>query len=132
MKCPIKFIFTAGEFMGKFMTLKISSDHNVLFEGVAQKNFEVVTMVDFPSNIFFSVGDESAIEEGQNKFIQIQKVIFNQLEIDSWRFSTDILSFEDHYEKFQNTYWDRPGLAVLKINNSDPIEWLLDHRELLG
>ena len=138
MNCYIKFKFTASSVAGKFMSLKIATDTQILFNGTAQDTFEIEAMVDFPANIQFYLDGKSpedvVVRDNivvENKFIQLQSITLDRVEIESWKIPVHLLCFDSRVEKFSNTFWDKNGCASLNINNPDPVCWIIDHHEVL-
>jgi hypothetical protein len=138
MNCYVKFKFTAGSVAGKFMSLKITAYAQVLFNGLAQDTFEIESSVNFPANIQFYLSGKNlndvVVKDNvvvENKFVQLQSVTLDRIEIESWKIPTDLLCFDNRIEKFSNTFWDKNGYANLDINDSDPVCWLIDHYEIL-
>lgn len=138
MNCYVKFKFAASSVGGKFMSLKIATNDQILFDGLVQDAFEVETYIDFPANIQFYLDgkslDDVVIKDNivvENKFIQLQSITLDRIEIESWKIPTDLLCFDNRVEKFSNTFWDKNGCANLNINDSDPVCWIIDHHEIL-
>jgi hypothetical protein len=127
------FKFEARGVSDQFMWLKILANNQTVYDNSAQSSFEVGAHIDFPATIEFHLsGINVEATTVENKFIQLKSITLDRIEIEAWKLTPNILSFNNRLEKFQNSYWNENGIAKLTINDSDPVCWILDYPELLN
>jgi hypothetical protein len=132
MNLYVGFKFEAQCASGQFMWLKILANNQILYDNPAQSTFEVGAQINFPATIEFHLsGIDLEASNVENKFIQLKSITLDRIEIEAWKLTPNILSFNNRLEKFQNSYWNENGIAKLIINDSDTVSWILDYPELL-
>lgn len=142
MKTNLTFNLKVGFFQGRSMTLQILSNQQELWPSTGfERPVEQITLqVDLPARIEFVLSnrnrsDTEIDKDGnilQDKFIHLESLVVFDTLIESYKISQDVMVYRDNDQEIINPsfFWNKNGKAILDIDQSDPLCWLLHHQEL--
>jgi hypothetical protein len=94
--------------------------------------------INLPCRLTFAISgrhDDDTIVDSQGKILHDQYIHFTKIsldgfDIDTWKIPSSHLFYHD--QTVSHYFWNRNGQAMLVIDESDPILWILNHKTIVG
>lgn len=142
MKTNLILNFEIGILDGQSMSMRILSNGQ---EVQPETNFQstqqsIALQIDMPAQLEFivsgrkeydtKVGDTGTILADKN--IMLASITICNTTFNSYNFPNSILCYKDDQDNIIEPafFWNRNGRATMKINDINPLHWLIKHQEI--